>query len=362
MTLPPSGRHGAHELPTLSAGKPCAVGAHCDNVGGDASNRFKVSQSTGDIYYTGTNLRSPAPGHTLPPSEQYDYSVAYRSSDNGKTFAPIGVIGRHIAEVDILPLPPASAASATDGVGPGVDELLASIRYQQSTPIRAAGDPPPRTDEYWAGFYKQTGVSRSTNGGVSWSEPGVVTGYLQQTGSLAMLQDGTIVLAFGHKDDTYNEVTKTWVMYGQRAIFSHDRGHSFSRTIYELHAGAMYAATVALPAAATTAASQSGGDAKFTGNQTLVSVCANSTGVAGSLHVLRWQVPPRSKVAAGGYFSPVAPSCGASQHQMQQKQHQGVHEVAAVVSELRRENERLRQALAKAEAKAEVAALTGRSD
>jgi hypothetical protein len=42
-----------HQLPTLSGGKPCAAGSHCDNVGGDASNWFRVSPSTGDIYYTG---------------------------------------------------------------------------------------------------------------------------------------------------------------------------------------------------------------------------------------------------------------------------------------------------------------------
>eukprot|EP01048_Picozoa_sp_COSAG05_P024613 COSAG05_NODE_5868_length_1069_cov_1.689691_1_plen_317_part_01 len=140
-------RWGApHQLPTLSAGKPCAAGSqHCDNVGGDASNRFRVSPSTGDIYYTGTNLRSPAPGRTLPPSEQYDYSVCYKSTDAGVSFAPAGVIGRHIAEVDILPLPPSPFGSTRRSAGSGgaaaADELLASIRYQQSQPIDAAGDP-----------------------------------------------------------------------------------------------------------------------------------------------------------------------------------------------------------------------------
>eukprot|EP01048_Picozoa_sp_COSAG05_P027016 COSAG05_NODE_7673_length_781_cov_1.658358_1_plen_71_part_00 len=43
------------------------------------------------------------------------------------------------------------------------------------------------------------------------------------TGSLAMLDDETIILAFGHKDDTYDESTKTWKMFGQRAVISHDR-------------------------------------------------------------------------------------------------------------------------------------------
>ena len=64
-----------YALPTLSAGKPCASGQHCDNVGGDATNRFHVA-SDGSVYCTGTNLRSPPAGQTLPPDQQYDYSVA----------------------------------------------------------------------------------------------------------------------------------------------------------------------------------------------------------------------------------------------------------------------------------------------
>eukprot|EP01052_Picozoa_sp_SAG31_P029959 SAG31_NODE_3029_length_4768_cov_4.130863_5_plen_196_part_00 len=64
-----------YALPTLSAGKPCAKGQHCDNVGGDATNRFRVALD-GSVYCTGTNLRSPPAGQDLPPDQQYDYSVA----------------------------------------------------------------------------------------------------------------------------------------------------------------------------------------------------------------------------------------------------------------------------------------------
>lgn len=273
-----------HLLPTLWGQKPCvqtAAAPRCDNVGGDASNRFKLNPATGEIYYTGTNLRTPAaPGLTLPAEQQYDYSVAYTSTDLGKSFAPVGVIGRNIAEVDILPV--------------GNNVLLASLRYQQSEVTeknQSAG-------AFYAPFYKQTAVSRSTDGGKNWQVPGLVTGYLQQTGSLAALADGTIILAFGHKDDT--ELTGKWVMFGQRFIVSYDGGRTFSRTIFDLAAGGMYAATVALP--------PSGAES---GNQTLVTVCANSTGVAGSLHVLRWQAPAAEQVRAGGFFTPIAPSCAS---------------------------------------------------
>ena len=152
-----------HQLPTLAAKKPCdkAKGQHCDNVGGDATNRFHETPA-GEIYYTGTNLRVASPGGLpLPPEEQYDYSVCYKSTDLGKTFAPAGVIGSGIAEVDILPLPasaaPAAAATAggATGAGGGTQYLLAALRYQAS--LR------PTLDHY-ASFYKQTAISHSTDG------------------------------------------------------------------------------------------------------------------------------------------------------------------------------------------------------
>ena len=282
------------------------------------------------------------------PCKNHPVSVslhADRSTDSGRSFSPAGVIGRHIAEVDILPLPSAGTQAPEGQVSrPSTtlcvncltcvvtsQHLLAAVRYQQSTPIGAG---PPNASEYWAGYYKQTGITRSTDGGRTWEEPGIVTGYLQQTGSLARLEDGTIILAFGHKDDTQDPKTKQWVMYGQRCIVSHDGGRTFSRRIYDLHSGSMYAATVALP---------KGTDAA---GQMLVTACANSTGVAGNLHVLRWHAPERAEVAAGGYFQPVAPSCGAPGER-------GYDELASENDRLRRkleeslrENERLRSAVA----------------
>ena len=184
------------------------------------------------------------------------------------------------------------------------------------------GGNPLNASDYWAPYYKQTGITRSIDGGRTWEQPGIVTGYLQQTGSLARLDDGTIILAFGHKDSTQDPTTKQWVMYGQRCIVSHDNGRTFSRRIFELHSGSMYAATVALPKASTDALD----------GQLLVTACANSTGVAGNLHVLRWFAPNRTEVAAGGYFQPVAPSCG-------------VPAQSHTCNELANENDRLRRML-----------------
>eukprot|EP01052_Picozoa_sp_SAG31_P029958 SAG31_NODE_3029_length_4768_cov_4.130863_4_plen_195_part_00 len=188
--------------------------------------------------------------------------------------------------------------------------------------------------DYWAGYYKQTGITRSTDGGRTWEQPGIVTGYLQQTGSLAQLEDGTIILAFGHKDSAQDPKSKQWVMYGQRFIVSHDNGRTFSRRVYELHSGSMYAATVALPKASTDV---------YEG-QLLVTACANSTGVAGNLHVLRWLPPDQIDVAAGGYFQPVTPSCDVLGHSAYKDLASENDRLRRMLEDSQRENERLRAA------------------
>ena len=231
---------------------------------------------------------------------------------------PLPSIGTQVPEGQVRTAPLINESLVRVSLGLASQHLLASIRYQQSTPI---GGRPLNASDYWAGYYKQTGITRSTDGGRTWEEPGIVTGYLQQTGSLARLDDGTIILAFGHKDSTQDPTTKQWVMYGQRCIVSHDNGRTFSRRIFELHSGSMYAATVALPRATD----------KLEG-QLLVTVCANSTGVAGNLHVLRWFAPNRTEVAAGGYFQPVTPSCGVPAR-------------SHTCTELANENDRLRRLL-----------------
>jgi hypothetical protein len=99
----------------------------------------------------------------------------------------------------------------------------------------------------------------------------------------------------------------------------------------------MYAATVALPSASSAPPSKDG-------SQMLVTVCANSTGSAGSLHVLRWHMPSKTAVAAGGYFRPVPVDCP-----MQPSQTSEGIDTAASCAELVDENRRLKAALAHTE-------------
>ena len=171
--------------------------------------------------------------------------------------------------------------------------LLAATRYQRK---KKPSDPPELASPYFFdpahkstkpncgecalgatasgghSVYKQTALLFSDDGGHSWSTPKLITGWLQQTGCLVGLSDGTVVMPFSHKDKGQ----------GQRFLVSYDEGKTWSRTVYELHVGGMYASSVVLA------------------DDTIVTVYAEG----GKLGVLRWRVPPRHTVAKGGFFEP----------------------------------------------------------
>ena len=138
-------------------------------------------------------------------------SVLYASEDNGASFAARALISRFASETDVLPL--------------GNGSLLAAMRYQTT-------DDGVNVQGWWqAGpHYKQTAVALSTDQGMSFDAPHIVTGYLQQSACLVGLRDRTIVMPFSHKD----------AGFGQRTLLSYD-GHGawWSNSIYELHTGGL---------------------------------------------------------------------------------------------------------------------------
>lgn len=95
-----------------------------------------------------------------------------------------------------------------------------------------------------------------------------------------------LLLAFGHKDGGE----------GQRYILSYDEGASWSNTVFDLHVGGLYASSVALADGTVVTAFACPADSQ--------SACKER---AGRLSVLRWRLPPRGLVEAGGFFAPTAP-------------------------------------------------------
>ncbi len=225
-------------------------------------------------------------GSPVLDSQKWFQAFLYISSDDGRSWKRSGSLGPHSCEADVLALPGG--------------RLLASVRYQRkklpADPKRLAApvwfDPEHNRDncaecrKYGAfgvgghSVFKQTALVASDDGGRTWSRPRLLTGWLQQTGCLVRLSDGTIVLPFGHK------TTAGGKRFGQRFLVSYDEGRSWSRTVYELHHGGLYANSVALD------------------DDTIVTVHDNRDAGERGLNVLRWKPPPRAEVSRGGFFKP----------------------------------------------------------
>ena len=128
--------------------------------------------------------------------------------------------------------------------------------------------------------YKQTAVAFSSDAGRTWTRPRIVTAWVQQTGCLVRLSDGTLILPFGHKDQGN----------GQRFIVSYDQGQTWSKTIFELNKCGMYANSEALQ------------------DDTIVTVFSveSHSGGKNCLAALGWKVPPKDIVSQKGFFEPAS--------------------------------------------------------
>jgi len=211
------------------------------------------------------------PDDPTPRSEWCFRAFLYTSSDDGRTWEMASQLCKHGCEADLLPLPSG--------------RLLASVRYQRT---KLPGDPAelvnPETKSSGVAsgsVYKQTALVCSDDGGNTWSHPRLLTGWLQQSACLARLSDGTVILPFGEKTESKGQ------RFGQRFMVSYDEGKTWSRTVYELNRGGLYASSVVLP------------------DDTIVTVHDNRATEAGvALAVLRWRAPSREEVSKGGFFEP----------------------------------------------------------
>jgi hypothetical protein len=210
------------------------------------------------------------PGKPVTPEQQVFHGQVWVSADDGRTWSREGFLGDHCDESDLLQLPSG--------------RVLASIRYQRK---KLDTDPDNMVDPLGGSaqrgghsVYKNTAFAFSDDDGRSWSPPRIVSGFVQQTGCLVRLSDGTIVLPYSRKDGTH----------GQRFVVSYDEGRTWSNAIYELNDFGMFASTVALD------------------DDTLVTVHETPRKVAPHnrvmLHALRWKAPLRGEVEKHGFFEP----------------------------------------------------------
>ena len=228
--------------------QPVPTRAAGDQVGAAAARRF-VQAPNGHVYY---GLQSASSGNP-ETAQAFTFEGLYVSTDSGRSFALRSAMPPDTGESDVLPLNDTT--------------LIAATRLQDGHGAAPMTIPGPH--------YKQTALTVTTDSGLTWSEPAVVTGGLQQTACLVLAGDA-LLLVFGHKDNGQ----------GQRFRVSYDRGATFSNTIFDLHHGGMYASTVLLPS-----------------SDMLVTVMAGVAGSSG-LTVLRWRLPPKAVVERGGFFRP----------------------------------------------------------
>ena len=115
------------------------------------------------------------PGKPLDDDERVLCTQMFASSDNGKTWSTIGNLGKHSDESDLLELPSG--------------RILASTRSQR---LKMPDDPPELErpgGERGGSVYKQTAVFYSDDGGRTFSDHRLLTGWLQGRGAGAAVHD-----------------------------------------------------------------------------------------------------------------------------------------------------------------------------
>eukprot|EP01045_Picozoa_sp_COSAG04_P022241 COSAG04_NODE_2484_length_4035_cov_5.573425_5_plen_301_part_01 len=159
---------------------------------------------------------------------QASYVTLYASADAGLSFAPRGNLGRDTASASLLPL--------ADGA------MLAAARYARFRGVNRAGP-----------SYDQAAVLRSGDGALSWSAPGLASGYKQTPSALLRAGNATVLVTtsidcrWSLQDIAQRPAVRN-CSRALRYILSYDGGRSFTSTVFEVHRGAAaYGASAALP-------------------------------------------------------------------------------------------------------------------
>ena len=172
-------------------------------------------------------------------------------------------------------------------------QLVASVVYRRE---RGATGP----------SYLQTGFVRSQDRGRTWTQVGLVSGWLQQPASLVSLND-SLVLVFSGRRPSPGNTSETRV--GHEFIVSYDEGFSWSNTIFQL---ARFDSGGHVPLTGGLSASS----VAYTRGRVLTAFSCAGVGTdsctaseePGMLRLLVWTPPPRKEVEPGGFFLPPQPA------------------------------------------------------
>ena len=218
----------------------------------------------------GPNNINDEQGRKLPVQQQGLFLYAFRSQDGGKTWTEKSLMTQYAAETHLLQLPSG--------------KVLACMRKQRWH--RIPGDPSSVLetkkrhgyDPAMGGGFVEDGdndtriknmfVSESYDRGYTWVNEQQVSGFLQCSGDMSYLEDGTLVLQYLHR---YNGGPAADISI--RARVSYDDGKTWEPEEYILSDGENYPGGIAMP----------GGG--------MISMCPHK----GQIQAVHWRPLPRTK-------------------------------------------------------------------
>lgn len=249
--------------------------APTENAGANRTRFFNLPN--GHIALAMPVWHQTASGEAMSKEQMFEAMYFFSSADDGMTWQRSKhPICRYGLEPDLLVLPSG--------------RILAAVRYQRHklpsdpadlvSPHLMRSDQPPYTKSKTVGLglaARLTAVLWSDDGGKTWTEPRLVTGFDEQTGSLVRLSDGTVILVFGHKTDGL----------GQRFMLSYDEGETWTRRVFQLHNAGQYASSVVLD------------------DETIATIIHSPyDGGTHMLTTLMWRAPSKEEASAAGFWTP----------------------------------------------------------
>jgi len=223
-------------------------------------------------------------GRELPVQQKGVFVYAFRSQDGGKTWTEKSLVTQHAGETHLLQLPSGKVLACMRKQRwhrmPGDPSSVLEIkkRHGYRPGIVGGGEIADGED---ANRIKNMFVSESYDGGYIWVNEQQVCQFMQCSGDMSYLTDGTLVLQYLHR---YDRGPAAGI--GIRARVSYDEGKTWEPEEYILSDGENYPGGIAMP---------SGG---------MISMCPHK----GRIQAVHWRPLPKNKPALTYQTVPTRPA------------------------------------------------------
>lgn len=225
----------------------------------------------------GPNAVHDEHGDLLPLALKGSFPHVFRSTDGGDTWPEKSLITMYGGEAHLLELPGGKLLQCVrkqrwhrlpeDPLVPLEAKLQYGYRRQFNSEERST------ENKESTNRVKNMFLSESVDGGRTWARERQVTSFLQCSGDMALLPDGTLVLEFLHRypDDVANTGIRVKVSDDQGATWREETYILSQGNITDIDSGSCYPGTIAME------------------NGTLISVCANWRDGRIRLEAVHWR-------------------------------------------------------------------------